>query len=308
MINDSSHEKTTPPDVVYHYTSLDALTKIVETRQLWATGIGYLNDSSERTLYQKKAQQRLPELLKSHPDIKTVVDETPRPSSPPWDFDNTLSAFVTSFSCEDNSLPQWRSYTPPGLGVRVGFRVSCLTAARVSYTDLEARYPATIRIPPTLRLGRVQYIDRLAEAVDDESLLEEYRAAVDDFVFRQKQETLIGRFDLFLEKKLGNAGCMFKDDSFRAENEYRLLAENIRFPYAPLYFRSAKATLVPYIKLDIPRSDGVFTDQHWDAIDSIRIGPTPNESLTMPAIASLVFSRGISIREIANSGMPYRDL
>jgi hypothetical protein len=36
------------PEIVYHYTSLAAMMKILKTQKIWASDIGYLNDSSER--------------------------------------------------------------------------------------------------------------------------------------------------------------------------------------------------------------------------------------------------------------------
>jgi hypothetical protein len=36
------------PEVVYHYTSMDTMIKIVESATIWATSISYLNDDSER--------------------------------------------------------------------------------------------------------------------------------------------------------------------------------------------------------------------------------------------------------------------
>jgi hypothetical protein len=38
---------TTEPEVVYHYTSMDTMTKIAKNAEIWATSINYLNDVSE---------------------------------------------------------------------------------------------------------------------------------------------------------------------------------------------------------------------------------------------------------------------
>ena len=35
------------PELLYHYTTLDGLLGILDKRELWATGISYLNDTFE---------------------------------------------------------------------------------------------------------------------------------------------------------------------------------------------------------------------------------------------------------------------
>ena len=39
------------PEVVYHYTSVETLMKIVESSSIWATSTRYLNDISEVVHY-----------------------------------------------------------------------------------------------------------------------------------------------------------------------------------------------------------------------------------------------------------------
>jgi RNA:NAD 2'-phosphotransferase (TPT1/KptA family) len=42
-----AHLQEPPPDVLYHYTSMEAAISIVKNTAIWATDISYLNDSSE---------------------------------------------------------------------------------------------------------------------------------------------------------------------------------------------------------------------------------------------------------------------
>jgi hypothetical protein len=39
--------ENTFPEVIYHYTSAQALEKIIKNGQIWATNYRYLNDSQE---------------------------------------------------------------------------------------------------------------------------------------------------------------------------------------------------------------------------------------------------------------------
>jgi hypothetical protein len=38
------------PEVVYHYTTMETMKKIVDSESIWATSLNYLNDASEGDL------------------------------------------------------------------------------------------------------------------------------------------------------------------------------------------------------------------------------------------------------------------
>src|SRR5664280_720143 len=61
------------PDVVYHYTSLDAMTKIIETGTLWCTAISYLNDFSERQMVRSAVRVQLEILQKGGATIDPAL-------------------------------------------------------------------------------------------------------------------------------------------------------------------------------------------------------------------------------------------
>jgi len=56
------------PEVVYHYTSVDTLLKIVRAPKgeecIWATDIRYLNDVKEREHCIEMMKRRLPEFIR----------------------------------------------------------------------------------------------------------------------------------------------------------------------------------------------------------------------------------------------------
>ena len=104
------------PEVVYHYTSIDTMMKIVDSASIWATSISYLNDVSEREHYLRLIRERIPVYRQSHslPD-ESIFDDFLNES----DLGFQSRPFVASFSEEDDSLPQWRSYCPHGNGVAI---------------------------------------------------------------------------------------------------------------------------------------------------------------------------------------------
>jgi hypothetical protein len=42
-----NHLLAAPPDIIYHYTTQTGLLGIIENKELWATKIIYMNDSTE---------------------------------------------------------------------------------------------------------------------------------------------------------------------------------------------------------------------------------------------------------------------
>ena len=120
------------PSIVYHYASLETLTKIVDTQQLWATNVKFLNDTKERAAFLEQAMQRLEGFRDRNPNLdRTAFDEALDPDRPAYDSISYLPS-VISFSKDADSLPQWRAYCPKGRGVAIGFSVSALKNARVN--------------------------------------------------------------------------------------------------------------------------------------------------------------------------------
>ena len=77
-----NNETNSMPEVVYHYTSMNALLGIVDG-DIWATNIQYLNDISEYTHFLELVKGRLPHLARSprfrHPDLVTRLVGRRRP-------------------------------------------------------------------------------------------------------------------------------------------------------------------------------------------------------------------------------------
>src|ERR1035437_5700578 len=104
-----------PPEIVYHYTTMDAMIKIANDGSIWATSVLYLNDLSEQEFYLKLVREYLPEYRRLHPEDGSIVCNIETPG--PVDF--TQRPFVASFSYEGDSLSQWRSYCAGGNGGRL---------------------------------------------------------------------------------------------------------------------------------------------------------------------------------------------
>jgi len=118
--------------ILYHYTSLEGLLGIIESKSIWATNVLYLNDASELNYALK--------LLSD--EVNDIKGEIPLDAN--WlaklsFFDNLIlnideiilhplnfGFFICSFSEEKDLLSQWRGYCPGGIGFSVGINLSKL--------------------------------------------------------------------------------------------------------------------------------------------------------------------------------------
>ena len=147
------HDMIDPP-IVYHYTSTDTLLKIATAEKgnesIWATNIRFLNDVKERDHCREMIAHRLEHMT------------TTRWLELGYDFPSALSKidqshwhvpYVTSFSTDPDSLPQWRAYCPNGNGVSIGFKSASLRSAVLTRDLLFGKFP-----PATATLAPVQYL------------------------------------------------------------------------------------------------------------------------------------------------------
>lgn len=295
---DSTMVKSQPEtSVVYHYTSLSTLMKIVETRQLWATSIKYLNDTREREGFLDAAYTLLPTLAQD-PTLDSTAFEPYLRGDRDKVQQSTELPSVVSFSRLPDSLPQWRSYCNAGDGVSIGFDVESLKKARINGNKilLSNGVPHELNFPVYFR--EVTYIQKGDFARVEDAVRSIYRKAVnDEGRFGSAEDgvpdiPLEQWFRVFLEDE----AATYKDDDFEAEQESRLLASNVLFRPSLLHFRTSGTALVPYLKLDIPNPDGSEDLlKPWQAIKRVCVGPNANLDLTAEAVWNLFRSLSMDV-------------
>jgi hypothetical protein len=288
------------PDVVYHYTSLDAMTKIIETGTLWCTAISYLNDFSEREIVRSAVRVQLEILQKGgaliDPALSLIDDPYTQAGSRLSSFAN--ETFVASFSSNNDSLTHWRSYCPQHSGVSIGFKKEALKNARLN----EKRIPGMLS--EDIALGRVKYLDhedwktingiiRLAIHYATKST-ERASTTPDPY-------TLAHYFSMYIDRIAVGS----KLNAFEAESEYRLVLFGLFGRENNLKFRTVRSTLIPYVEVFIPRTGSSV--EVWDAVDSVTVGPTANMTLTARSVRAFLDIRGAHDVRLLTSGIPYRD-
>src|SRR3954470_9187707 len=116
-INFPSHAA---PDILYHYTRLDAFKAIVAHRLLWLSDIAKMNDAKERLWISEVFQRIWGARAKAGEGVSEAGHYF-------YDFQlDTTPVFICCFSEDGDLLSQWRAYTDDGRGVAIGFRTTRL--------------------------------------------------------------------------------------------------------------------------------------------------------------------------------------
>jgi hypothetical protein len=294
------------PTIVYHYTTMDAMMKIVESAQIWATSILYLNDVSEQDHLIGNVRDRIEAYKAAHPEvIPTIFNDLFASRTK----NLLLLPFVASFSKNGDSLPQWRSYCPNGNGVAIGFSVDCLRRA-----DLEV---APFLGAPGVSFEAVSYREAEDIAHLDGLIANAIERAMS---WHLEMEGAIDTNSLF-RMSIEDVACFYKHPSFSNEEEYRLTVAGAWQDPKLLDFRTTRSCLVPYLSVKIPqRQPGcpeanervevltarMLGGSNCDFIEEIIVGPTSNMNLSVQAVGAFIDKLNLQVAVVPSS-IPYRD-
>ena len=215
---------------IYHYTSVDAFVKIIESQSIWFSDYYYLTDKSELTHGVEIISEVIRNLLRGSPSngaqslceawLDALSKELPR-------------ICIASFSGDSDSLTHWRTYGSIALGFN----------------------PAMISIHAYLaKMGAVEYdpnTQRQLVQVFLHHLLQAYLADLENHALDRLPD-VYHRTEQLLE-----LAAFFKGWSFQNEQEFRLAyVEHPQFldrgfEPPPIRFRQKGNRLIPYI----PSSD-----------------------------------------------------
>ena len=273
---------------LFHYTGISSLLGMAKSNTLWASNVYCLNDSKEIV----HACDVLKSILGRRLAASSVEQETEFLQQVETWIDHcrfgVFSLFVFSLSTEPSLLSQWRSYTPHGKGVSIGFSPEMLTS-------LASRN--------NLKIAQCLYEQREHQELL-ESLLEKLL-----ITFRQSfhlidtsQAHPSQKYHPFLEDFRGDVLqvlSVIKHRAFSEEREWRLIS-----PYYPKYtvpqikFREGASMLIPYIELDLGESKPIFS--------KVILGPSPHQSLSMSTLSMLLSNQNLC-NMTENSVLPYRE-
>jgi Protein of unknown function (DUF2971) len=146
---------------VYHYTTLEGLMGICESRCIWATDVLYMNDASEYVYAQSVIDDVISAYSVKHPEFAQYK----------YIFENPLNVYLEVYAacfCERKDLlSQWRAYAKHGTGYAIEFS-----------------WQSLLRSFPVNRLGRVEYVEKEQKNILEQML--EYLSC--DITLRQAPE------------------------------------------------------------------------------------------------------------------------
>jgi hypothetical protein len=273
---------------LYHYTGIGSLLGIAKTKSLWASNVYYLNDSEE-IIY---ACDILDEVLApriafgDYPQTKDFLVQLQAWVG--WFRTHTYNLFGFSLSEERSLLSQWRSYTPHGKGVSIGF------------------FPETLN--RMLKNCNVKLVKCIYERKDQEELINDLINLLIATFEKNVSEIDVSKehpsqcYHAFLEGYRGDVLqvlSMIKHGAFKEEQEWRLISS-----YYPVYtlpevrFREGASMLVPYLELSLGENKPYFAE--------VILGPSQHGNLSTSALSMFLSNQQLSNRT-GPCGIPYRE-
>lgn len=279
---------TPPTETLYHYTSLSGMLGIVGSRELRASDIRYMNDSTElrHTL----------ELLRSHVTGR-VIAGTDNPGLLnqllEWLSHRIASGpllFGGSFRANGNLLSQWRGYSVHGKGVSLGFSPAHISACARRQGFQVARCIYSQREQRQLVERVVDAIEALAAKAPPEETARGGAPGWDP-VFEQAEEDLL------------RMAAVLKHPSFEEEQEWRIVSPAIDASAGqPIRFREGASMLVPYYAFELQRAGSEGLE-----LEHVYLGPTTNSELSMKSLGLYLEQAGARpARGISYCQIPYR--
>jgi len=270
-----------PPAELYHYTDLDSLSGIFQTRTLWLSKISTMNDTSEIALAVRHFKRCVDAHAKESERDEAVFLQHVAAQLEGFRRTNIC---VASFCEEEDQLNQWRSYGADGRGIALGFPSSRLDKLA---TEHGLRLVPCV-YEPELHVRIVE--DLLA------MLLTEYRKELPGD--EAQRDRLVERFNgAFLM-----AAPIIKDHHFAQEREWRLVStpRPISDPRITASLTGRKAS----VKFVLPLA--AEDESHPEIFSSLIIGPTLDPESVADAIEVLADRRGFRLPQVHISDIPYR--
>lgn len=316
---------------LYHYTTAAGLQGIVESQQLRATNISYLNDAEEHTGF---FERRLPRLLEK--PVRAAVAERASTASGRSNIDkvggiekavegltrelvtalrtttlNFNNPYVTAFCSavpehapDDGLLSQWRGY-----GLDGGYALVLETDGVQQLLNEESKsfhYQYSV-------WGDVEYYDQdtSQKAAYPETLVREaiVQEAIRKFLLTNNRDELDA-----LAEPMTTLPCLHKHRGFREEVEVRIvvlpsnaelfeLAQNSgdKRPRKPVEFAMKNGVLVPYIMLFGRQLNGNATKL---PISKVIVGPHPDRLKRQKAVELMLEQHEIEAK-VTVSDIPY---
>jgi hypothetical protein len=274
---------------LYHYTSLDVLVKIVESGVMWASSVFYMNDASEirhgidvimtcaAEQFAKVTDASKREILRHL--VGWVSNQR----------DRHFPFFVACFSEKSDDINQWRSYSPSGNGVCIGFdHIVMHDCFREQGWDFaHCFYQRTNQ-----KQWADAFITRAVLAVEE---------AEPDVNKRGDESFYSPIFNTTLDVLL-EVASRIKHPAFAEEREWRLMSRLLKSEQCDrIAFRTGGSMMIPYLPLRLtPNANTTLK------LAAVTIGPTRSSELARRSLESYLASKQVAVGRVAVSAVPYQ--
>lgn len=245
------------PDVLYHYTTPSGALGIIDSSEVRASMIHYMNDSLEF----KYALGLVQKIIDATPDVS---DHARRLIATEFvDVVREVAVFVFSLTAHRDQLSQWRAYSGGGGGYALGFSREVLAA--IAEEEQARLVPCEYAQGVQLELLRPVILEMVKRA----------DALPPDARGRELYDEFATRFT--------EVAASIKHDSFEEECEWRLVFGPGVDP-GRTGARARGSLLVPFYRCSI-RRDGMYP------LAKVVVGPSANAALAGRSLRYITTSK-----------------
>ncbi len=285
---------STSTDLLWHYTTPEGLTGIIESNSLWATNIFYLNDSAEFMhgidTARRIIKQKISSLREGERKRLDSFDTHLSFVGP----DHNRAIYVCSLSKTEDELSQWRAYCRGG-GFSIGFpRQGLVNAIHGQHFELKECVYGAKEQEEIIRHLIDSHVIPYIEKPEQFSKI----PCTPDMV----SAIVSGGIGEFLWELYSTCSSL-KHPSFEREKEWRLVFDHKRpFNEVKPEFRTKNGLIIPYICIKLPQNE-----DFWKQIRII-IGPTKYEKELEGSVRALFRKYYEYSLRITPSEIPFREL
>lgn len=283
---------------LYYYTTAETMRFILTKGDIFASNIGYLNDSEEYVNGLKELRNILcdDKVAKKYAEsAKSRLQENRAYQSALQEADKIYSI---SFSKEKDLLSQWYMYSKES-GVRLKMHISDDSSV-VEWEFKVHSKDKTIGEKPDLVLPSefkpVHYFTRIGM---EQTVYEEEAEKIIEGVNEYVENKSLKDFDTYITTIWSGYAPYIKNYEFRQEKEVRLVFRSLPVSgQLPLVqYRNARGVLIPYLD--------IYLDEGWP-ITEIMVGPGRNQNSVYTSICHFIENeRAIKRYPIKTEGSIY---
>ena len=299
-----------PPPLLYHYTTAEGLLGMLQSRQLWATNVRFMNDTSEMAhgieLVRETFTTIEPEVVRRS-SIRKLAFESARTAIDAMvtDAEKFTKHFAVSFCSDGNLLSQWRGYGQLGGGFAVGFASQDVGRYAAEILSSYQGNPKDLAV----FLRKVEYKEDeqrdlvrgwIRFLVDTLAAVKDHRAMLDAELWTTGPAGVVARM-------IYECLVCFKHHGFAEEGEYRLIQQGRigSEDVCKVAFRARSGRLVSYAPLTFEAQADARSNNL--PIKSITYGPTLDSQAAERAVRWLLENHRFDAEGvlIQASGIPF---